>query len=127
METLCNECENKTIFETWRICGSNLERYINWPILMQLWQKLILIPSSIVICERGFFKQNAIVSHLCNRLNLKTLDALMWVSLCGLKWMQWFGLPSSTFGETCKTNRYLCSVDNNNCYKFRLYLDYSKY
>jgi len=48
-------------------------------------KKIILIPSSIAICERGFSKQNAIKSHLRNRLNLKTLDALMRVSLCGLE------------------------------------------
>ena len=35
-ETLWYECENKTIFEAWRICGSNLEWYTNWPKLMQL-------------------------------------------------------------------------------------------
>ena len=42
------------------------------------------MPSSIAICERGFSKQNASKSHLFNRLNLKTLDALMRVSLCEL-------------------------------------------
>jgi hypothetical protein len=52
---------------------------------MQLWQKIILIPSKIAICERGFSKQNASKSHLRNGLNLKTLDALMQVSLCGLE------------------------------------------
>ena len=36
-ETLRHECENKTIFEAWRICGSNLEWHTNWPKLMQLW------------------------------------------------------------------------------------------
>ena len=89
-ETLWYECENKTIFETWRICGSNLEWYTNWPKLnLTLAKKKgILIPSSIVVCERRFFKQNVIKSHLCNRLNLKTLDALIRISLCGLKWMQ---------------------------------------
>ena len=50
-ETLRYECENKTIFEAWHICGSNLEWYTNWPKLMQLWLKIILIPSSIAICE----------------------------------------------------------------------------
>ena len=30
--------------------------------------------SSIVICERGFSKQNAIKSHLRNSLNLKALE-----------------------------------------------------
>ena len=34
-ETLRHECENKTIFEAWRICGSNLEWHTNWPKLMQ--------------------------------------------------------------------------------------------
>ena len=52
---------------------------------MQLGQKIILIPSSTTICERGFFKPNVINSHLRNRLTLETLDALMQVSLCGLE------------------------------------------
>ena len=30
----------------------------------------------------------------------------------GLKWMQWIGLPSSTFRETCETKGYLCSIDS---------------
>jgi hypothetical protein len=45
----------------------------NWPKLMQFWQKNILIPSYTTICERGFFKQNEIKSHLRNKLNLKTI------------------------------------------------------
>ena len=52
---------------------------------MQLWQKVILIPSSIAICEQGFSKQIAIKNHLRNKLNLKTLDALMWVSHYGFE------------------------------------------
>ena len=43
------------------------------------------MPSSIAICEKGFSKQIAIKRHLHNRLNLKTLDALMRVSLCELE------------------------------------------
>jgi hypothetical protein len=78
---------------------------------MHLWQKTIIIPSSAAICVRGFSKQNAIKSHLCNRLNLKILDVLMHVSFVGLKWMQWIGLPSSTFRETCETEGYLHSID----------------
>jgi hypothetical protein len=39
----------------------------------------------MVIFEREFSKKNAIKSHLRNKLNLKTLDALMQVSLCGLE------------------------------------------
>jgi hypothetical protein len=85
MATLRHECENKTIFKVWRICGSDLKWHMNWPKLMQLWQKTILIPSSIAICERRYSKQNAIKSHLLNMLNLKTLDAFMRVCLCGLE------------------------------------------
>ena len=85
MGTLQYECENKTIFEAWHMCRSNLEWHTNWPKLMQLWHKIILIPSSIVICERGISKQIAIKSHLRNRLNLKTLGGLMRVSLCELE------------------------------------------
>ena len=84
-EILRLECENKTTFEVWHICGSNLEWHTNWPKIMQLWQEVIFIPSSIAICERRFSKQNAIKSHLHNRLNLKTLDAFMRVFLCELE------------------------------------------
>ena len=84
-KTFQHECENETIFEVWRMCSSNLKWHTNWPKFIQLWQKIIFIPSSIAICERGFSKQNAIKSHLGNKLNLKTLDALMQVSLCGLE------------------------------------------
>ena len=80
-ETLQHECENKTIFEAWRACGNNLEWHTNRSELMQLWQNVKLIPSSIVICERGFSKQNAIENHVRNRLNLRILDALMRVGL----------------------------------------------
>ena len=30
----------------------------------------------------------------------------------GLKFMQWIGLPSSTFGETCEDGRYLSLIDS---------------
>ena len=61
------------------MCGSNLEWHTNWPTLIKVRQKVILISSSIVFCEQGFSKHNAITSHLHNMLNLKTLDALMQV------------------------------------------------
>ena len=51
---------------------------------MQVWWKNILILSSVAIV-RGFSEQNAIKSHLRNRLNLTNLDALMRVSLYGLE------------------------------------------
>ena len=93
METLQHECNFKTTFEAWRICGSNLGWHTKWPRLMQLGQKIILIPSSTTICKRGFFTPNAIKSHLRSRLNLKTLNAFMLVFRCGLQVdaMDWLG------------------------------------
>jgi hypothetical protein len=44
-ETCQHEHENKMKFEAWRICCSKLEWHTNWPKLMQLWEKLIFIPS----------------------------------------------------------------------------------
>ena len=69
-ETLRLGCVNKTICEAWRIHGSNLEWHTNWLKLMQLGQKIILNTPSRTICERGFSKQNAMESHLRNRLNV---------------------------------------------------------
>ena len=48
---------------------------------------------------------------LRNRLNL-TLMLLCRFLFVGFKWMQWIGLPASTFGETCETKGYLCSIDS---------------
>ena len=45
----------------------------------------------------------------------------------GLNFMQWIGMPSSTFGETCKTEGYLHSIDRFFYYKSKLHIDYSKY
>jgi hypothetical protein len=85
VETLRHECENKSLYEAWQFCGAINEWYTNWPHLMKIWQKILVIPSSIAICERGFSKQNAIKSHLRTSLKLDTLDALMRVSLCGIE------------------------------------------
>ena len=44
--------------------------------------------------------------------------------------MQWIGLPSSTFGETCETIRYLHSIDSFFFFFYRqsrLYYDYQEY
>ena len=48
--------------------------------------------------------------------------------------MQWMGLPSSIFGETCETEEYLRSIDSliffgggGLGYKSRLHIDFSKY
>ena len=43
--------------------------------------KVLVIPSSMAICERDFFKQNLIKSHLKASLKLEKLHALMGISL----------------------------------------------
>ena len=61
---------------------------------------------------RGFSEQNAIKSHLRNRLNLTNLDALMRVSLYGLEVNAMDWAPSSTLGEICETEGHFRSMDN---------------
>ena len=39
----------------------------------------------------------------------------------GFKFIQWIGLPSSTFGETCETEGYLRSIDKKKLF-FCLFL-----
>ena len=48
---------------------------------MKLWPKLLVI----IICERRYLKENAIIESLQASLKLDTLDALMCVSLCGIE------------------------------------------
>jgi hypothetical protein len=64
---------------------------INCPTLMSLWQAILVIPTSIVVGERGFWKQIWIKSERRSRPNLDTLDVLMRVSLngFGVKFMDW--------------------------------------
>jgi hypothetical protein len=45
---------------------------------MSLWQCVLVIPTSIAICEQGFLGRRT-------QLNLETLDALMRASLNGLE------------------------------------------
>jgi hypothetical protein len=52
---------------------------------MSLWQCVLVIPTSIAICEQGFSKQNWVKSGRRTRLNLETLDALMRAFLNGLE------------------------------------------
>ena len=84
METLRHECENN-FFQAWYICVAIWNGTQIGLNLCNFGKKIILIPSSIAISERGFSKQDAIKSHLRNKLNLKTLDTFMQVSLCGLE------------------------------------------
>jgi hypothetical protein len=93
----------------------NLKWHTNQPKLMQLWHKNYtqLVPGLEQV-DKLFMdktivrsKQNAIKSHLHNtRLNLKTLDALMQVSLCGLEGdaMDWAAIfeharPNDTYAQ----------------------------
>ena len=52
---------------------------------------ILVIPTSTIVCERGFSKQNWVKSERRTRLNLDTLDALMRVSLNGFgaEFMDW--------------------------------------
>ena len=60
---------------------------------------------------------------ILNKMQSKATYAIGWtwrplMLLCGFlfvgsKFMQWIGLSSSTFGETCKTAGYLRSIDNS--------------
>ena len=80
--------------EAWVFGGSDWEFMINQPILMSLWQGILVIPTGIVVCERGFLKQNWVKSEKRTRLNLDTLDASMRVSLngFGVEFMNWNGI-----------------------------------
>jgi hypothetical protein len=52
---------------------------------MPLRQNVLAIPTSLVIYEMDFSKQNAIKNHLWASLKLDTLDALMKVSLYNIR------------------------------------------
>ena len=85
VKILSSICEHWGVHETWVFCGNDWEFMINWPTLMSQRQTILVIPTSIVVCERGFLKQNWIKSERRTRLNLDTLDALMRVSLNGFR------------------------------------------
>ena len=65
-----------------------------WLHLMKLYLKILVNSSSIVVCERGFTKQNAIKSHLQASLKLDSLDVLMRVSLCMIEFGE-YGLEGN--------------------------------
>ena len=56
VETLRQECENKSLYEARQFCGDINDWYTNWPHLIKVWQKILVILSSIPICERRFSK-----------------------------------------------------------------------
>jgi hypothetical protein len=91
MKTSLDVLKNFTPVKFYTLCGNDREFMINWPTMMSLWQAILVIPTSTVVCERGFSKQNWVKSERRTRLNLDTLDALMRVSLNGLgvEFMDW--------------------------------------
>jgi hypothetical protein len=93
VEILSFVYEHKGMHEAWVYCGNDQEFMINWPTLMLLWQAICVVPTSTVVCERGFLKQNWVKSKRQTRLNLDTPDALMRVSLNGYEaeFMDWNG------------------------------------
>lgn len=66
---------------------------------MPLWQNVLAIPTSLVIYEMDFSKQNAIKNHLWASLKLDTIDALMKVHCTTLEWIIWIGMQSLRCGE----------------------------
>ena len=50
----------------------------------KLWRKVLVLPASIAICERGFSKQYLIKNYLRSSLKLVTLDALMRISCANI-------------------------------------------
>ena len=84
VETMREMIPNKSLFEAWEFACTTPEWSINWPGLNNLWRRVMVIPVSTAICERGFSKQNLIKSHLRSYLKLETLDALMRISCANI-------------------------------------------
>ena len=81
--------------------GHQQNGHISW----KFGQKEVLtIPSSIVICERGFSKQNAIKSRL--RASCK-LDTLKWVSLCRIELENMIGGQYLSYARTWEIGEFL--------------------
>ncbi|KAG0593808.1 hypothetical protein M758_UG021100 [Ceratodon purpureus] len=106
VEMLSSACKNRSMHEAWVFCGRDREFKINWPTLMLLWQAILVIPTSIAVCERGFSKQNWVKSERRTCLNLDILDALTTVSLnsLGVEFMDWNGI-FDTWKTATKTNK----------------------
>ena len=92
--------------EAWVFCGNDREFMINWPTQVSLWQAILVIPTSTLVCECGFLKHNWVKSERTTRLNLDTLDALTRVSLNGFKveLMDWNGI-FETWKTATRTNK----------------------
>ena len=84
VETMREMIPNKYLFGAWEFASTTPEWSINWHGLSNLWRRVMVIPVSNAICERGFSKQNLIKSHLRTSLKLGTLDAFMRISCANI-------------------------------------------
>ena len=80
VETIQEMIPNKSLFEAWEFACTTPKWSTNWPAMIKLWRKVLVIPPSIATWKRGFSKQNLIKNYLRSSLKLVTLDALMHIS-----------------------------------------------
>ncbi|MCO5563599.1 hypothetical protein L7F22_017246 [Adiantum nelumboides] len=78
---LMDSYPTRGLFDTWAQCSGDSEWRRMFPELFKLFQIVMVLPSSSVMCERGFSKQNRIKSHGRASIGLKMLDRLMFMSL----------------------------------------------
>ncbi|MCO5609780.1 hypothetical protein L7F22_064012 [Adiantum nelumboides] len=91
VETLYNACPHKSMLGASRYCISDVSYskdeflkgkwFEDFPTIMRLWQRILVVPMSTATCERGFWKQNEVKSKLRSLLHLDTLDAHMMISM----------------------------------------------
>ena len=62
VEMLSCACEHQDMHEAWVFGGNDQEFVIDRPTLMSLWQAMLVIPTSTVVCEHGISKQNWVKS-----------------------------------------------------------------
>jgi hypothetical protein len=55
VETMREMIPHTSLFEAREFAGTTQEWSINWPGLSNLWRRVMVIPMSTTICERGFF------------------------------------------------------------------------
>ena len=84
VETMRDMIPNNTLFEAWKLACTTFEWSINWPALIKMWKKVLVIRANIAIFERGFSRHKLIKSYLHSSLKLVTLDALMYISYANI-------------------------------------------
>ena len=62
--TMYRSYPKKHMFGAWDLCGGEPEWFEVFPCLMQLWQAILVIPTSTTVCERGFSKLNRIKRYI---------------------------------------------------------------